>query len=86
MHCHGTRNVLPQLLRNLRFHQSVLDQRIKQKVCQEFLLALQDGSCDISNYNFVVFARCKHNGVLYQTLSKNGTVIQGGNDVFAARG
>ena len=26
-YCHGTRNVLPQLINNLEFHQSVLDQK-----------------------------------------------------------
>ena len=82
---------MPQLVCN-RFHQSVLDQEYnaenhadgvrgrikKRKLYQEFLQALQDGNYDISNDNFVVFMRYKHNGILYQALNNSeqkGTVL-----------
>ena len=78
-HFHGTRNVLPQLVRNLRFHQSVLDQehraenhgngirgRVKRhELCAEFLEALREGNFSTVNSTFVVFPRYKQNGVLY---------------------
>lgn len=70
-HCHGTRNVLPQLVRNLRFHQSILDQeyraenhedgvrgRVKnKKLCTEFLQALHQGQYLSSSSIFTVFSR-----------------------------
>ncbi len=80
-HCHGTRNVLPQLVRNLRFHQATLDQeynaenhedgirgRVKnRRLCTEYLEALREGNYSTSNPIFPVFPRYKFNGVLYQT-------------------
>ena len=80
-HCHGTRNVLPQLVRNLRFHQSVLDQehngqnhedgfrgRLKRKhLCTEFMQALHDGNFTVTDSVALVFPRYKLNGILYQT-------------------
>lgn len=80
-HCHGTRNVLPQLVRNLRFHQSCLDQehhcqdhedgfhgRVKKKhLSTEFMQALHDGNFTIKDSAFLVFPRYKLNGILYQT-------------------
>lgn len=80
-HCHGTRNVLPQLARNLRFHQAILDQehraqnhddgirgRAKQKkLCAEFLQAISDGNFSTSSSTLLVFPRYKLNGILYQT-------------------
>ena len=80
-HCHGTRNVLPQLTRNFRFHQAVLDQeyhtqnhddgvrgRVKKKeLCSDFIQALyQAGYCSSSS-TFPVFSRYRLNGVLYIT-------------------
>ena len=78
-HCHGARNVLPQLVCNLTFHQGVLDQeynaeshddgirgRVKQKkLCPDFLQALHNGNYDTSNGVFPVFPRYKHNSVVY---------------------
>lgn len=79
-HCHGTRNVLPQLTHNFRFHQAVLDQeyhaenhddgvcgRVKeQKLCSEFLQALYQAGYHSSSSTFPVFSRYKLNGVLYR--------------------
>lgn len=80
-HCHGTRNVLPQLVRNLRFHQSIMGQeynaenhedgvrgRVKNQVLStEFLQALHEEQCSTSTSTFPVFPRYKLRGVLYQT-------------------
>lgn len=80
-HCHGTRNVLPQLVHNLRFHQTVMDAdynakdhedgvrgRVKQKrLSPEFLQALNEGNYVTSNPIFPVFCRYKQNGILYKT-------------------
>lgn len=79
-HCHGTRNVLPQLVHNLRFHQSLMDEdyntkshedgvrgRVKlKKLSSEFLNALNEANYDISNPTFPTFSRYKHNNILYQ--------------------
>ena len=51
---------------------------MKRKLYQEFLQALQDGNYDISNDKFLVFMRCKHNGILHQALKNSeqkGTVL-----------
>ena len=78
-HCHGTCNVLPQLVHNLRFHQTAMDAdynaedhkdsvrgRVKQKtLSQEYLQALNEGNFDTSNPLFPVFDRYKLNGILY---------------------
>jgi hypothetical protein len=80
-HCHGTRNVLPQLARNFRFHQAVLDQeyhaqnhddgvrgRVKKKeLCSDFLQALHQAGYCSSSSALPVFSRYKLNGVLYKT-------------------
>ena len=80
-HFHGTRNILPQLVHNLRFHQTVLDQehraenhgdgirgRVKHlRLCTEYLQALREGKFSTTNSTFVVFPRYKLNGVLYCT-------------------
>ena len=80
-HCHGTRNVLLQLVKNLRFHQTTLDQeyrsqnhddkiRGKIKLTQltsEYLEALKNGNFQTHDDFFLVFPRYKLNGVLYQT-------------------
>ena len=80
-HCHGTRNVLPQLVRNLRFHQEILDQehkvsnhedgirgRVKHKeLCTQFLEALHAANLCSTKSTFPVFPRFKLNGILYGT-------------------
>lgn len=80
-HTHGTRNVLPQLARNLTFHQSTLGREYnaenhedgvrgrmkKKKLCPDFIQGLREGNYDISNPSFVVFPRYKQSGILYTT-------------------
>ena len=79
LHCHGTRNVLPQLVRNLRFHQRTLNDKyssdirvdgirgkIKQsKLSVKLVKALKDGHFVHDNEFFMVFMKYKHKGVLY---------------------
>ena len=82
-HCHGTRNVLPQLARKLSFQQSVLDEeynakehndgirgRVKNTVlCTEFLQALHQSNFLIDlGSTFSVFQRYQSNGVVYKAL------------------
>ncbi len=80
-HCHGTRNVLPQLVRNLRFHQALLDKkhnteshmdgvrgRVKHKrLCTTFVQALSEANFFAANARVPVFPRYWLNGVLYKT-------------------
>ena len=80
-HCHGSRNVLPQLVRNLRFHQSSLDQKYntenhdnggrgkpkKKKLSTEFVSALIESGFSSGGSTYSVFSRYKMNGVVYQT-------------------
>ena len=84
-HSHGTRNVLPQLINNLEFHQSVLDQKYNaeshadevrgkvkpKKLNAEFIQALQEGNCDTTNDTFVVSMRYKHRDTLFQTIKNS---------------
>lgn len=79
-HCHGTRNVLPQLVTNYRFHQSFSDKkykdqfgneplgRIRQKTLSEvYCQVLQkSGFATINNTTFTVFYRYRLNGTVYQ--------------------
>lgn len=83
-HCHGTGNVLPQLIRNVRFHQKISEQkrsmssidgvrgRIKHKLLPtEHISALQAGLFPISSSSVPVFSRYKLNGVVYQVWNNN---------------
>ena len=84
-HCHGTRNVLPQLVRNLRFHQTILSQennatnhdngirgRVKHKKLKAtHLQALREGNFSTSDSTFPVFPRYWLNGVLYKSWKKS---------------
>ncbi len=79
LHCHGTRNVLPQLVQNLRFHQRTLNNKyrsdihvdgirgkIKQrKISAKFVEALRKGDFVHDSEFFIVFMKYEYNGVLY---------------------
>ena len=79
-HCHGTRNVLPQLVRNVRFHQNSSGQqrvsdttkdgvrgRVRQKMLlSEYVTALQEGQFHVPSSTVPVFSRYKLNNVVYQ--------------------
>ena len=81
-HCHGTCNVLPQLVRNLKVHQSNLNHQYNalshedgprgrvrhMKLSTEFLQALHEGGYSSPSLIYTVFPRYKVNGVLYQVL------------------
>lgn len=82
-HCHGTRNVLPQLARNLRMQQIFSTRhssegdgvrgRVKHKeLCADYRKALGDYSVDSIATNVVpVFPRYKPGSVVYQALNKS---------------
>ena len=79
-HCHGTRNVLPQLVQNVRVHQTILDEEYRKnrhdgeirgkvklkQLTSECLKALQEGNFPISDKFFLVFPRYKLNGVTWK--------------------
>lgn len=98
-HTHGTTNVLPQLVRNLRFHQNMLSRqynkenhqdgvrgRIKQKrLSAEYIQALEDGNYDVSNPAFLVFPRYKQSGILYTTWKNSKQLRNSSECQFTAR-
>lgn len=91
-HCHGTRNVLPQLVRNVRFHQTYSDQhqrksdtcvlgRIKNELLQpEYITAIKKANFSVSTPIVPVFSRYKLNGTVYQVYnssrSRNSSVCK----------
>lgn len=75
-HCHGTRNVLPQLVRNVRNHQTTdykansqngICGRVKHSQLKpEFVAALQNRNFSVPNHAIPVFSRYKLSSVEYQ--------------------
>ena len=78
-HCHGTRNVLPQLVRNLRLHQNISDQhstgkgdnrvlgRVKHTQLRvDYIKALEDAQFSVLSSTLPVFSRYRLEGVVYQ--------------------
>ncbi|SMN12411.1 hypothetical protein SPBRAN_861 [uncultured Candidatus Thioglobus sp.] len=78
-HCHGTRNVLPQLVRNLRLHQNISDQhstskgdngvlgRVKHtQLRADYIKVLEDAHFTVLSSTLPVFSRYRLEGVVYQ--------------------
>jgi hypothetical protein len=81
-HCHGTRNVLPQLVRNVRFHQTISRQKkskssdgirgriVHKPLKSKYISALEARDLPISNTTLPVFPRYKLKGVVYHVWSE----------------
>lgn len=81
-HCHGTRNVLPQLIQNVRFHQKFSEHQrrvssdgvcgriVHKRLQPEYISALQAGHFSVSNPSLPIFLRYKLNGVVYQVYNR----------------